>query len=143
MNRIRIMNYKVNSPINCKESAMRKPISLLVIALVCTPLIATAQDVDVTKKKSGNVQKSEGTCCATDKASMKKEVRVTKEKNADTGAMVTKVTIRMVKDGVEEVKTLQGAEAEAYLQETERESDNEEVEVKKIIKKKVTKEEKK
>jgi hypothetical protein len=138
---------------------MQKSILAFVVALalVLTVSGSFAQSVEVTKKKMKTTEMEKSTqkkdCCAgmdgasCDEKNMKKEVRVIKEKNDETGRMVTKVTIQTVKDGVKEEKTLEGAEAEKYVEEMDKDNDMDEHhdadDDKKFIKKKIMKEVKK
>ena len=111
--------------------------SILTIAIAFAVIFAGstsfAQSVEVTKKKmkTTEVEKSstKKACCegmaegeSCDDKKMSKNIKVIKEKN-ESGAMVTKVTIKTINDGVEEVKTLEGAEAEKYVEEMEKDDD--------------------
>ncbi len=134
---------------------MQKSILAIAIALVAvfTTTTVFAQSVEVTKKKmkTTEVKKSEKKACCEgmaegescdDESMTKKEVRVIKEKSDETGAMVTKVTIKTVKDGVSEEKTLEGAEAEKYVEQMDKVDDGEmhKDHDTKVMKKKIIKE---
>jgi len=132
---------------------MQKSILATVVVLALGLMVSGsfAQSVEVTKKKmkTTGVEKSseKKACCegmadgkSCDDKKMTKNVRVIKEKN-DDGSIVTKVTIKTMKDGVSEEKTLEGAEAEKYVEQMDKDDDmdmhHDSDKETKIIKKKV------